>query len=89
MELVETMRDMIPNNTLFEAWKLACTTFEWSINWPALIKMWKKVLVIRANIAIFERGFSRHKLIKSYLHSSLKLVTLDALMYISYANIPI
>ena len=72
--------------SLFEAWDLVCTTLEWSINWFALIKLWKKVLVIPANIAICKRRFSKQNLIKSYLHSNLKLVTLDVVMHISYAN---
>ena len=40
-------------------------------------------------IQIHKRRFSQQNLIKCYLHSSLKLVTLDALMCISCANIPI
>ena len=87
LELVETMREMIPNKSFFEAWEFACTTPEWSTNWPALIKLWRKVLVIPASIAICGRGFSKQNLIKNCLRSSLKLVTLDALMRISCANI--
>ena len=45
--------------------------------------------MIPANIAICEKGFSKQDLIKSYLHSSLKLVKLEALMHIVHANIPI
>ena len=47
--------------------------------------------MIPANIAICKRDFSKQNLTKSSLHSSLKLVTLDALnhMHISYANIAI
>ena len=52
-------------------------------------KLWRKVLVLPASIAICERGFSKQYLIKNYLRSSLKLVTLDALMRISCANIAI
>ena len=89
LELVETMREMISNKSLFEAWEFACITPEWSTNWPALIKLWRKVLVIPVSIAICERGFSKQNLIKNYLRSSLKLVTLDALMRILCVNIPI
>ena len=45
--------------------------------------------MISASIAICERGFSKQNLVKNYLRSSLKLMTLDALMCISCANIPI
>ena len=89
LEVVETMREMIPYKSFFEAWKFVCTTPEWSTNWLALIKLWRKVLVIRASIVICERGFSKQNLIKNYLRSSLKLVTLDSLMRILCANIPI
>ena len=45
--------------------------------------------MILANITIYKRRFSKQNLIKNCLHSSLKLVTLDALMHISHINIPI
>jgi hypothetical protein len=32
LEMVETMREMIPYKFLFEAWEFARTTLEWSIN---------------------------------------------------------
>ena len=86
LELVETIQEMIPNKSLFEAWEFACTTPKWSTNWPAMIKLWRKVLVIPPSIATWKRGFSKQNLIKNYLRSSLKLVTLDALMHISCAN---
>ena len=89
LELVETIQEMIPNKSFFEAWEFACTTLKWSTNWPALIKLWRKVLVIPVSIAICERGFSKQNLIKNYLCSNLELVTLDALICISCANIPI
>jgi hypothetical protein len=38
---------------------------------------------------ICERGFSKQNLIKIHLRTSLKLETLDALMRISCANIPV
>jgi hypothetical protein len=36
LKMVETMRKVIPNKSLFEASEFACTTPEWSINWPGL-----------------------------------------------------
>jgi hypothetical protein len=44
-------------------------------------------MVIPIGTAICERGFSKQKLIKSHLCTSLELETLDALMCISCANI--
>jgi hypothetical protein len=46
-------------------------------------------MVIPMSIAICEKGFYTQNLIKSHLHTSLKLETLDALMRISCANIPV
>jgi hypothetical protein len=46
-------------------------------------------MVIPVSTAICERGISKQNLIKSYLRTSLKLETLDALMRISCANIPV
>ena len=39
LELVETMQEMIPNKSLFEAWEFSYTTHEWSTNWPTLIQL--------------------------------------------------
>jgi hypothetical protein len=44
-------------------------------------------MVIPVSTKICERDFSIQNLIKSHLHTSLKLETLDALMCISCANI--
>jgi hypothetical protein len=46
-------------------------------------------MVIPMSTAICERDFSKQKLIKSHLRTSLKLETLDALMRISCANIQV
>jgi hypothetical protein len=46
-------------------------------------------MMIPVSTAICERGFSKQNLIKSHLRTSLKLETLDALMCISCANIPV
>jgi hypothetical protein len=89
LEMVETMREMIPNKSLFEAWEFAGTTPKWSINWPGLSSLWRRVTVIPVSTTICERGFSKQNLIKSNLRTILKLETLDALMCISCANIPV
>jgi hypothetical protein len=85
---METMRDMITNKSLFEAWEFASTNLEWSINWLGLSNLWRRVMVILRSTKIRERVFSKQNLIKSHLRTSLKLKTLDALMRISCANIP-
>jgi len=88
--MVETMREMIPNKSLIlEAWEFASTTPKWSINWPRLSNLWRRVMVLPLSTAICERGFSKQNLIKSYQRTSMKLETLDALIHISCANIPL
>jgi hypothetical protein len=86
LEMVETMREMIPNKFLFEAWEFASTTPEWSINWLGLSSLWRRVIMIPST-AICEKDLSKQNLIKSHLHTSLKLETLDALTRNSCANI--
>jgi hypothetical protein len=89
LEMVETMREMISNKSLFEVWEFVGTTLEWSINWLGLNNLWRRVMVIPVSTAICERGFSKQNLIKSHLRTSLKLEILDALMCVSCANIPV
>jgi hypothetical protein len=57
LEMVETMREMIPHTSLFEAREFAGTTQEWSINWPGLSNLWRRVMVIPMSTTICERGF--------------------------------
>jgi hypothetical protein len=40
LEMVESMREMITNKSLFEAWEFAGTTPERSINWPGLSNLY-------------------------------------------------
>jgi hypothetical protein len=57
LKMVETMREMISNKSLFEVWKFVGTTREWSINLPRLSNLWRRVMVIPMSTAICERGF--------------------------------
>jgi hypothetical protein len=82
LEMVETMREIIPNKSLFEAWEFASTTPERPINWHGLSNLWRRVMVIPVSTAICERGFSKQNPIKIHLRTSLKLETLNALMCI-------
>jgi hypothetical protein len=52
LKMVETMREMISNKSLFEAWEFTDTTLEWSINWHGLSNLWRRVIVILVSIAI-------------------------------------
>ena len=68
---------------MHKVWLLRGCTLEWKANWPNLIELWEKMLVIPTNIAICERGFSKYNMGKSALQSHLHLNTLDALMLIT------
>ena len=57
LEMVETMRETIPNKSLFEAWEFAGTTPEWSTNWHGLSNLWRRVMVIPVSTAICEGFF--------------------------------
>jgi hypothetical protein len=87
LEFVETLRHECENKSLYEAWQFCGAINEWYTNWPHLMKIWQKILVIPSSIAICERGFSKQNAIKSHLRTSLKLDTLDALMRVSLCGI--
>jgi hypothetical protein len=57
LEIVETMKEIIPNKSLFEAWEFASTTPNRPINWPDLNNLWRRVMVIPMSTATCERGF--------------------------------
>ena len=61
LKMVETMREIIPNKSLFEAWKIAGTTLERPINWPDLSNLWRRVMVIIVSTAMCERVFFINK----------------------------
>jgi hypothetical protein len=87
LDMVKTLREIIPNKSLFEAWEFASTTPKRPINWHGLSNLWKRIMMIPVSIVICERGFSKQNLIKSHIRTNLKLETLDALMCISCANL--
>ena len=87
LEFVETIRHECPQKSIHEAWALCGCTLEWKTNWPNLIKLWQKMLVIPASTAICERGFSKQNIVKSALRSRLHLNTLDALMRVSLCGL--
>ena len=89
LEMVETMREMILNKSLFEAWEFVGTTPQWSTNWHGLSNLWRRVMVIPVSTTTCERGFSKQNLIKSHLRTHLQLEISGALMRISCANIPV
>ena len=67
LEFVETLRHECENKSLYEAWQFCGGINDWYTNWPHLMKLWQKVLVISSNIAISESGFSKQNVINSPL----------------------
>ena len=60
------------------------SNLEWHTNWPTLIKVRQKVILISSSIVFCEQGFSKHNAITSHLHNMLNLKTLDALMQVCF-----
>jgi hypothetical protein len=60
LEFTETLRHECKNKTIFEAWRICGSNLEWHTNWPKLMQLWqKKIILIPSSIAICERGFSK------------------------------
>ena len=57
LEFVETLRHECENKSLYEAWQFCGGFNEWYSNWPHLMKLWQKILVIPLSIAICEGDF--------------------------------
>jgi hypothetical protein len=77
------------NKTIFEAWRICGSNLEWHTNWPKLMQLWQKIILIPSSIAICERGFSKQNAIKSHLRNRLNLKTLDALMRVSLCGLEV
>jgi hypothetical protein len=53
-----------------------------------MTQLWQVILTLPASTASCERGFSTQNLIESYGRCALNITTLDALMMIAMARIP-
>ena len=84
-ELLEfiTLGHEFENKTIFEVWCICGSNLKWHTNWPKLMQLRLKIILIPSSIAICERGFSKQNAIKSHLCTRLNLKTLDALMRVS------
>ena len=78
-EFMETLWHECENKSIFEAWCLCDSNLDWHTNWPKLMQIWQKIILIPSSIAICERGLSKQNAMKSHLHNRLNLKTLDAL----------
>ena len=74
LEFVESLRHECENISLHETWQFCGGINEWYTNWPHIMKLWqKKILVIPSSVAICERGFSEQNSIKSRLSAFIEL----------------
>ena len=79
LEFMETLHYECENKTILEVWHICHNRLEWHTNWPKLMQLWQKVIVL-SSITIYERGFIKQNAIKSCLHNRLNSTTLDALL---------
>ena len=68
---------------------LNAINLEWHTNWPKLMQLWQKIILIPSSTAIVERRFSKQNAIKSHLRNKLNLKTLDALMQVSLCGLEV
>jgi hypothetical protein len=59
LEFVETLRHECENVSLHETWQFCGGTNKWYTNWPPLMILWQKFLVIPSSIANCKRIFSK------------------------------
>ncbi|MCO5609780.1 hypothetical protein L7F22_064012 [Adiantum nelumboides] len=61
---------------------------KWFEDFPTIMRLWQRILVVPMSTATCERGFWKQNEVKSKLRSLLHLDTLDAHMMISMTRIP-
>ena len=54
LKFTETLRYECENKTIFEAWHICGSNLEWYTNWPKLMQLWLKIILIPSSIAICE-----------------------------------
>ena len=52
MELTEKHFNMSENKRIFEAWHICDSSLEWHGNWPKLMQLGKKIILVPSSIAI-------------------------------------
>ena len=73
LEFTGTLQHECENKTIFEAWRICGSNLEWHTNWPKLMQLWQKIILLPSSISICERGFSKQNAIKSHLRNRLNL----------------
>ena len=89
LEFTEALRHECENKTIFETLRTCGSNLEWHTNWPKLMQLWHKVILIPSSIVICEREFSKQNAIKSHLCNKLNLKALDALMQVSLCGLEV
>jgi hypothetical protein len=76
---------MIKND---HACAIFASTEDYLSKFPHMTQLWKVILTLLASTTSCERGFSTQNLVKSSGRCALNITTLDALMRIAMAKIP-
>jgi hypothetical protein len=74
---------------MHHAWAIFASTEDYLSRFPHMTQLWQVILTLSANTASCERGFSTQNLIKSFGRCALNITTLDTLMRIAMAKIPL
>ena len=74
---------------MHHAWSIFASTDDYLSRFLHMTQLWQVVLTLLASIATCERGFSTQNHIKSSGRCALNISTLEALMRIAMAKIPI
>ena len=69
LEFTETLQHEFENETKFEVWHICGSKLEWHTNWPKLVQLWQKIILIPSSRAICKRGFSKQNAIKIHLRN--------------------
>jgi hypothetical protein len=89
MGFTETLQHECEIGTIFKDWRICGSNLEWHTNWPKLMQLWYKVILISSSIIIYMRGFFKQNAIKNHLCNRLNLKTLDAFMWVSLCGLEV
>ena len=89
LEFTETLQYECENNLIFEAWHICGSNLKWLTNWPNLMQLWHKLILVPSSIAICERIFRKQNAIKSHSRNRLNLKTLDVVMWVSFCGLEV
>ena len=85
---VDTLQIACVGLKMHHAWAIFASTEDYLSIFPHMTQLWQVILTLPAGTTSCERGFSTQNLIKFYGRCALNITTLDALMRIAMAKIP-